>query len=203
MLILHHPDPAVAVPAWLVGCDALHRRTADDGQLLGVGDPVQLEHPGPGADWAPVGDGWQGVCRPGFRPLSLVRQRSPYQATPVPDAQGRPWLAPLVLIDDKPAFAQPWGVDEHGVDCRRPTPEQASLLAVGRAIAAERARSTTVDVPFEVMIGWCHHLLPALFHLSPSAIRGLRLLDDDLAAGLVQAAVRVKASPADPEVSGG
>lgn len=174
-------------PLWLSGCANLARvDLVGGGCLVAAGDPWRLALR-EDQEWHELEDGWE-VCLDGEPEQELLLRSAPgLSSIEVIDANERTWLVPAVLTPDgRPAMPMRLGIVGHDlVDGqrvprwdRRPTPAQQRLIAIATAVRGELDAGTFRDLPAATAAEMTGQLLAATYHLTPSVVGALSLLDD-------------------------
>lgn len=187
--LLTHPD-LVGFTSQLSGPALCHQGVGEH-QVCGVCDPLIWNPPGPDADWRLLADGWE-ACQaaPSLSPAVLARPLRWCRVVPVDDANGRAWLAPVILTPDG---ARAYTVAYGGPDfLPQPTPAQSAAETIAReardTVLRQSGDPEAAGVPVPVACRWVASLLALSHHLSADTIAALGLIDDQLVRSVLHAA---------------
>ncbi len=178
-------------PPPLVGAQTLTRRDCTAGDLVTLGEPLgDLTVAPDGAAVLGLPDHWCCWQVGEFRPSDYLRRGPAALALlPVADAQGFAWHTPAVLAPrlepraGEAILPLPWGLDEHGLPARMPTPAQARLIAAARAARLEILDGRLGTVPAPIAAAMVVPLLEAAYHLVAAQLFGWQLIDDQVIVG--------------------
>lgn len=177
-----------STPAWLAGAPDLVQRASLHGMLWGVGDALTLDA---GGVWHDLADGYA-VAGPVDAHEAYQRRQSWFTTVSVEDLSGRVWQIPRILDGNGDrAFRVSYGPDF----LPSLTAEQYAMLEIAQAardgVAASESGVQDVDMP--TACRWVAAFLSVAYHLSAEAIGHLRILDDALVVGAIQAACGLRA----------
>ena len=169
------PNP----PEFLAGARDLGCVAAPDGHIWFAG-PVGLLQVAPA--WRDIGGGLKvGGVLEDIDPACLARKPA-FAYVPVLSSAGIEFQAPIVLdAEGHRAFPVAYGDDW----MPELTPAQARALAIAEEIRV----ANRVDTPMSALAQWTAELLCLTLHVTPKVLQVLRVIDDQLILGVVDAAV--------------
>jgi hypothetical protein len=188
-----------ALPAWLVGADAVSRVHTEQGDLLACGEgAAELLGLRPGIQWHPVTDGWAVAVYGEIEPWRQLRRLPWALPVAIEDGRGLLWQIPAILSPlGTPACDLASRLTEEG------WVEEPTTPIARRAVDAAQAALPFVlaDRLHEVELArqneWLCAILEAGYHLDALTIGRLALITGTLRRhGLSAACGRLDRGPA-------